>query len=184
MSVHCVRHAEGFCRLASAGGGCAKTGKPQDCPKSEEAYDRAWCEAVDRASAMGRAWRSANTTQQLEFIINNVIQVSKFIRVEPRRPRRTVVATEELLADKVTPPRYRLGGRDALGNVIELDKEMTFIDDKAPLIWCVYREEDEVVDVGNGKTRQVRRYLEKSTHETAEAATQAAAILFLETADA
>ena len=112
--------------------------------------------------------------------MQNVIQVSEFIRVEPRKPRRTAVASKELLADSVTAPRYRLGGPDGKGAVIKIGKEMTFLDDYAQDVWCVYREEDVVEQDRDGRDVELRRYLEKSVWPTMEEAVQAATKLATE----
>ena len=97
--------------------------------------------------------------------MSKLIQVSASVRVESGAKRETAKATKELLDDTVTHPGYKVGERDALGKVIALGKEMTFLDWYGPEVWYVYKL-TEVEE--NGK--RFERYLPIGVHNTEAAA--------------
>ena len=72
--------------------------------------------------------------------MNLPFEVPGIVRVEMAKPYRTVVATEDLLDDKVTAEHYRVGTFDALGKPIVLGEDMTYVDWRNPqdVVWRVY----------------------------------------------
>ena len=113
-----------------------------------------------------------------------MIQVTDFIRVDCGKVRKRAVATEELLSDDVTATHYKLilgqdkdgnnvPGRGADGEIIELGKEMEYLDHKSKeLEWVVYQLEAEVAEGFEEK-----RYLPVSRHPSETEAMVAAAKL-------
>lgn len=75
---------------------------------------------------------------------DDLIEISDTVRIERGRPRRSAIATEELLSNEVTASHYAVGERDAAGEVIELGKEMEYIDWLSEeLVWYIYRHDGE-----------------------------------------
>ena len=97
--------------------------------------------------------------------MTKLIQVSASVRVESGARRMAGKATEELLADTVTHPSYKVGAKDALGKEIVLGKDIAYLDIYAPEVWYVYKLTE--VDEGGKK---LERYLPIGVHDTEEAA--------------
>ncbi|MBE3088019.1 MAG: hypothetical protein IMZ71_02735 [Chloroflexi bacterium] len=68
-----------------------------------------------------------------------MIEIGTTIRVENGPARKTAIATEELLDNKVIASHYQAGLKDALGKVIILGEPMTYLDYRGELVWYIYQ---------------------------------------------
>ncbi len=106
----------------------------------------------------------------------DLIQVSEFVRVEKGFVLKRALATEELLDNLVTASHYKVGNRDAKNKLIELGKEIWYVDYKGPMVWYVFKAFlDSEVTASLGKDWY--RYKKISTHHTKEEALAAAQLL-------
>jgi hypothetical protein len=67
------------------------------------------------------------------------IEVGTTVRVENGPTRKTTIATEEVLDDKVTAVHYKVGQGDAMGKPIVLGEEMTYLDYRGQWVWYIYQ---------------------------------------------
>lgn len=75
-----------------------------------------------------------------------LIQVADDVRVENGPRMVHAEATEQLLSNLKTHSDYRVGGRDALGRVIQVGKEIDYLDYRGKWVWYLYQEVDHPVD--------------------------------------
>jgi hypothetical protein len=75
-----------------------------------------------------------------------MIEIGTTIRVENGPARKTAIATEELLDDKVTASHYKVGLKDAMGKPIAIGEPMTYLDYKGELVWYVYQLEEIMIE--------------------------------------
>lgn len=73
---------------------------------------------------------------------DHLIDYDEKARVEAGPKLVTAKATDTLLADNKTAAHYRVGALDALGVVIELGKNMTYLDWLGTPVWYVYHYEN------------------------------------------
>lgn len=78
--------------------------------------------------------------------MGQIIEIGKTIRIEDGPPRKTAIATAEILDNKITAKHYQKGRIDAMGKPILLGEEMTFLDYYGEHVFYVYSLEDVGID--------------------------------------
>lgn len=78
--------------------------------------------------------------------MGKIIEIAKTIRIEDGPPRKTAIATAELLDDKITKHHYQKGKFDAMGKPIVLGKKMTYLDYYGEHVFYVYHLAEVGID--------------------------------------
>lgn len=76
---------------------------------------------------------------QIVKVSETATEIDGKVRIDTGPRRKQAVATEEILGDEVTATHYKVGGRDALGKVIALGEEMTYLDWLGDRVFYVYK---------------------------------------------
>jgi hypothetical protein len=95
-----------------------------------------------------------------------MLEFGTTVRVENGPARKHAIATRDLLDNAVTASHYFEGSRDAMGKIIQLGQQMTYLDYKGTWVWYVYQ-----YDAGEEK------WLPVTIESTREAAITAAEAL-------
>jgi hypothetical protein len=72
-----------------------------------------------------------------------LIEIGTMVRVENGPARKTAVANEALLDDRMTATHYQVGRPDAMGKIIELGKEITYLDYRGEWVWYIYQRDEQ-----------------------------------------
>lgn len=77
------------------------------------------------------------------YLSEALAEIDGKLRIEAGYARKTAVATPDILKDSVTKEHYVEGAFDAVGRVIEMGKDFSYLDYYGPAVYWVYKLDED-----------------------------------------